>query len=250
MRIKRPIFIFGCSNSGTTILWQALKNHPDLSGPDIEDQDIEDMPRSMRHYLGKRTSRLWAHPKFNLCYYATEQDYNKEDNQKLHEIYERFLIEETRFLAKSPAHTFRARLIKAYFPDAYLVAIVRDGYAVAEGIVRKRKYDPDRPQLQGLVTTIKEAAEQWFRANVVIVSHQKFLRNYLIIRYEDLVEKPEVTLHRVLNHCGLSKAGFSVPVFEKGKNEEQIARLTKKEINDITRIAGPMLYHFGYNILT
>ena len=67
IKIKRPVFIFGCSNSGTTILWQALKNHIKLSGPDMEGQDIKELPDKMKHYLGKATFRLWAHPKFNLA---------------------------------------------------------------------------------------------------------------------------------------------------------------------------------------
>ncbi|MBI3952606.1 MAG: sulfotransferase [Candidatus Doudnabacteria bacterium] len=246
MKIIRPIFLFGCPNSGTTILWRALKNHTDLSGPDTEDQDIEGMPNSMRHHLGNATFRLWAHPKFGLAYYVTEQDYNEEDTQRLRTIYCQSLAPGTRLVVKSPAHTLRARLIQAYFPDAYFVAIVRNGYAVAEGIVRKRKYDPDRPQFKGLTTTIEEAAEQWFRANVVVVSHQQFLRNYLIVKYEDLVQNPGTTLYQILDHCGLARTSIQVPNFKQDKNDEQIARLTKEEIDAITRIAGPMLRHFGY----
>ena len=246
MKIEKPIFVFGCNNSGTTILWQALKHHRDLIGPNVEDQDIEGMPNSMRHSLGKATFRLWAHPKFGLAYYVTEQDYNKEDARKLETIYRQFLTPETRLVVKSPAHTLRARLIQAYFPDAYFVAIVRNGYAVVEGTVRKRKYDPDRPQFQGLGTTIEEAAEQWFRANVVVVSHQQFLCKYLIVKYEDLVQDPETTLYQILDYCGLVRNSFQVPKFEQNKNDEQIARLTKEETDIVSRIAGPMLRHFGY----
>jgi hypothetical protein len=249
MKIVRPIFLFGCPNSGTTILWQTLKNHPELSGPDIEDQDIKGMPQSMRHYLGKDTFRLWAHPKFKLCYYSTERDYEVKDRKKIYEVYRKFLVPDTRLIVKSPAHTLRARLIQAYFPDAYFIAIVRNGYAVSEGIVRKRKYDSFRPQFKGLFTTIKEAAEQWFRANVVIVSHQKFLKNYLVVKYEDLVKNPKSTLYKVLDYCHLGKNNFQITNFEKNKNMEQISRLSEYEIETITRISGPMLIHFGYDIL-
>ena len=191
----KPIFVFGCNNSGTTILWQALKQHSALSGPEVEGQDLEDLPPSLRHNRGKATFRLWAHPQFKLCYYVTEASYSKEDARRTHEVYARHMLRNTRLIAKSPADTLRARLLQAYFPDAYFVAIVRNGYAVAEGTVRKRKYDPDRPQYAGLFTTIEQAAEQWFRANTIIAtSHQKFLRNYLIVRYEDLVSDPGAVL--------------------------------------------------------
>ena len=194
MKIKKPIFVFGCCNSGTTILWQALKQHKDLSGPDIEGQDLEELPDSMKHYLGKSTFRLWAHPKFKLCYYATEKHYNENDCRRIQKIYGKYLNPGKRLITKSPADTLRARLIQAYFPDAYFIAIVRNGYAVSEGIVRKRKYDPERPQFKGLFTTMEEAAEQWFRANVVIALHQEFLKKYMIVRYEDLIQNPERVL--------------------------------------------------------
>ncbi len=246
--MEKPIFVFGCSNSGTNILWQALKKHKGLSGPDIEGQDLQDLPQSMRHYLGDATFRLWAHEKFKLCYYATENDYNAEDAAKIKEIYRKYLVPGTRFITKSPADTLRSRLIQAYFPDAYFIAIVRNGYAVSEGIVRKRKYDPDRPQYEGLFTTIDEAAEQWFRANTIIVSHQTFLKNYLIVRYEDLIQNPEDVFLSILDFCGLDSGGFPIPSFIQGLNEEQISRLSDYEIETITRIAAPMLIHFGYEL--
>ena len=246
--MEKPIFIFGCCNSGTKILWRALKQHKALSGPDIEGQDLQGLPPSMKHHLGNATFRLWAAKKFKLCYYSTEDDYNKGDAIKIREIYNRFITPETRFITKSPADTLRARLIQAYFPDAYFIAIVRDGYAVSEGIVRKRRHDPERPQYKGLFTTIEEAAEQWFRANTVIVSHQKFLKKYKIVKYEDLVRDPEQTLLSILEFCDLDTPGFQIPTFTEGLNEEQISRLSDHEIEEITRIAAPMLIHFDYKL--
>lgn len=246
--INRPIFVFGCSNSGTTILWQGLKQHNRLSGPDIEGQDLAEMPRIMTHFLGRDTFRLWAHPKFKLCYYVTEADYTEEDAMEIRRVYNKYIEPETRLIAKGPADTLRARLIQAYFPDACFIAIVRNGYAVCEGIIRKRKYDHERPQYKGLLTTIKEAAEQWLRANFIIVSHQKFLRNYKIIRYEDLVRNPQKVLTSLLAFCGLNKEGFQIPKYDTERNNEQLVRLSKRDIETITRICGPMLIHFDYEL--
>jgi len=248
-KLEKPIFIFGCCNSGTTILWKALKKHKDLAGPDIEGQDLEGLPDLMKHHLGKATFRLWAHPKFKLNYYVDETDYNAEDNIKVRLTYKAHVSKEKRLITKSPADTLRARLLQSYFPDSYFVAIVRNGYAVSEGIVRKRKYDPERPEFEGLLTTIDEAAEQWFRANTIVVSHEKFLEHYKVIKYESLIQKPEETLFSILGFCGLENADFSVPEFDKHRNKEQISRLDDYEIETITRIAQPMLVHFEYPIL-
>jgi len=248
-RIAKPIFVFGCCNSGTTILWDSLKSHDELSGPDIEGQDLVDLPDSMRHNLGKATFRLWAHPKFKLSYYKTEEDYNEEERLELLRVYKDFHESGKRFITKSPADTLRARLIQAYFPDAYFVAIVRNGYAVSEGIIRKRKKDPDRPEFEGLYTTIDEAAEQWFRSNILVLSQEKFLNKYKIIRYEDLVDDPLDVLTSVLEFCELDDSGFSVPSFDNNRNQQQISRLSEYEKEVVTGIAQPMLIHFGYEIL-
>ncbi len=248
-RIQNPIFIFGCSNSGTTILWNTLKAHKDVSGPDIEGQDLKGLPESVRHYLGKSTFRLWAHPQFKFSYYKTEKDYDESEKQRIAEVYQQFQEPGKRFIAKSPADTLRARLIQSYFPDAYFIAIVRNGYAVSEGIIRKRKWDPDRPQFEGLYTTIDEAAEQWFRSNTVVVSHQKFLNKYKIIRYEDLLENPKDTLSSVLEFCELDNTKLALSKLDSSLNQQQISRLSDYEIETVTQIAQPMLIHFGYEVL-
>jgi len=246
--MEKPVFIFGCCNSGTTILWESLLKHPKFSGPEVEGQDLVELPDKMKHYLGNDTFRLWAHPKFGLSYYFTENDYEPFEAEKVKAVYSKYLDPGKRFITKSPADTLRARLIQSYFPDAFFIAIVRNGYAVTEGIVRKRKFDPDRPQYAGLQTTIEDAAEQWFRANIVITSHQKFLRKYLIIKYEDLVNITEQTIDIVLDFLQVSKGDFEVPVFEKDRNEKQIERLSINDIATISRIAGPMLLHYEYQI--
>jgi len=248
-RIKRPVFVFGCNNSGTTILQLALRDHAGLSGPDFEGQDLDGLPDSMKQYLTRDTFRLWAHPKFKLCHHFTEEDYDEEDRSRIIDSYQDYLVAGTRLIIKSPPDLLRARLIQAYFPDAYFVAIVRNGYAVSEGTVRKRKSDPDRPQFERSHTTIDEAAEQWFRTNTIIVSHKDYLERYKIIKYEDLVENPRETLHSVLEFCDLAKTDFPILEFDKDDNEKQIARLSSYEIEVITRIAQPMLIHFGYEVL-
>lgn len=247
--IKKPIFIIGCCNSGTTILWRALLSHGSFCGPDIESQDLENLPRKLKHYIGKATFRLWAHPKFKMAYYFTQDSASEDDKQKVVKVFNGYNIEGKRFIAKSPADTLRARLIQAYFPDAYFIAIIRNGYAVSEGIVRKRMNDPDRPKYKGLFTSIDEAAEQWFRANVVILSHQNFLKKLLIIKYEDLVVDTKDTFNKIFDFCEMSIKFNKIPIFDTNNNSEQIARLNDYEKETITRIAMPMLIHYDYKIL-
>ena len=261
--IEKPIFIFGCCNSGTTILLNSLLTHESLYGPEIDGQDLEGLPDSMRHHLGNSTFRMWAHhlfsqgpegdtPGSNLAYYVTEDNYNEDDRGRIVEAVSDLVHPESRLVMKSPADTLRARLIQSYFPDAHFISVVRNGYAVAEGIRRKREYDPDRPQYQGLITSIEDAAEQWQNANRVVCSYEdlNLLERYKIIRYEDLVANPEETVADLLSFCELDSSNFTMPHFRTDLNKEQINRLSGDEIQVVTDIARPMLERFDYDILS
>jgi len=258
-RIKKPIFVIGCSNSGTTILWDAIKSHKGISGPSIEGQDLSGMPKEMVHWLGNTTFRLWAHhifsqgeeetPGSNLFYYVNEKNWTSELVSRIEEVYLCHIKPGTRLCDKSPAHTLRARFLQACFPDAYFIGIVRDPYASAEGIRRKRLYDLDRPKFKGLITTIGDAAEQWHNANRVIKSYGELnlLERLLVVKYEDLVRNPETTLHKVFDFCQLEKQEFPIPSFDKNRNYEQTDKLSIPELFEIKKIAKPMIKFWGYN---
>jgi hypothetical protein len=244
--LERPIFIVGCCNSGTTILWQALRRHAALDGPTTEGQELVGLPRSMTHFLGKQTSRMFAHPKFGMAYRLTGADYDSDTAARLVATYSRCCRRGQRLIEKSPANTLRIRFLQRVFPDASFVGIVRNGIAVAEGIVRKRRWDPDRPHLAGLPTTLTEAAEQWAHANMVLLQDLAGLPNAMVIRYEELVSEPISTLRRVLMHCGLDLSAFPIPKFETELDEAQSNRLGVENRARVRRACGGVLERLGY----
>jgi hypothetical protein len=70
----------------------------------------------------------------------------------------------------------------------------------------------------------------------------------MTVKYEDLIQNPKYVLLAVLDFCGLKHDGFPIPTFTQDLNEKQISRLSDYEIETITRIAAPMLIHFGYEL--
>ncbi len=263
-KIEKPLIIMGCCNSGTTILWDALKEHKDLSGPVVEGQDLEGMPKPMIHFISPFTFRMWAHhlfqepnakhsedsklPGSKLAYYFTEKDVTQEYKEQISSIYHKNIEDGKRLCDKSPAHTLRARFIQGCFPDAYFITIIRNGYAVSEGIIRKRYEDLERPKYTGLETMIEDAAVQWCTANEVIVSYKEYnlLKRLHILKYEDLVENPYNTLLSVLDFCNLDTKNFPIPSFDKDLNDKQISRLVPNDIEKVTEIARFMLEYFQY----
>jgi hypothetical protein len=234
--IERPIFVVGCCNSGTTILWQALKTHPELDGPLVEGQDLADLPPCMKHCLGRQTFRLFAHPRFRMSYRRTEVDFDWRTGHRIASVYREHCRLGKRLIEKSPANTLRVRYLQSIFPDAYFVFIVRSGLAVSEGIVRKRWLDPERPQKSGQSTTLADAATQWLHANAMYLYDQRYLRRSKIVTYEQLVQNARQTLWSVLEFCELDPSDFRVPNFRQDLNRSQIARLRPQEIHSITAI--------------
>lgn len=259
-KIEKPIFVLGCCNSGTTILGRAIQAHSDVEGPENEGPLSSEWPKELTHFLCPQTFRMWAHPIFskgkeyypgdNLTYYLSEEALNEELCTKVRSFYMQFVNNRERVSDHSPQLVLRARALQGIFSDAYFVIIVRNGYAVSEGIKRKRYFDPDRPRMSGFETRIEDAAVQWREANRILLSYvdHKPLDKAMIVTYENLVNNTQATLTQVLDFCNLNTANYKFPKFSINKNEEQIARLSAYEIDTITKVAQSMLVHFGYEI--
>lgn len=260
-KIEAPIFILGCCNSGTTILGRAIQTHSDVEGPEDEGPLSSGWPKELTHHLCPQTFRMWAHPIFskgkecypgdNLVYYLTEEALTGTLRTQVESFYRQFINNGKRVSDHSPQLVLRARALQGIFSDAYYVIIVRNGYAVSEGIRRRRYLDADRSHMSGFETRIEDAAVQWKEANRILLSYVdgNLLDRALLITYENLVNNTQVVLTKVFNFCHLDITNYKFPVFDRDRNKEQISRLTEYDIETITRIAQPMLLHFGYEIM-
>jgi hypothetical protein len=159
-------------------------------------------------------------------------------------------------LEKSPPNAARTRWLQRHFENAHFIAIVRNGYAVAEGI--RRKAEPHH--LSG-GWPIELCARQWNRSNEVLLEDAAHLERVHWVRYEDLAADPAGELGRLLPFLGLGSEDIGIDldrpwdVHERAEsirdmNAESIGRLTPGELEAVTREAEPMLRHFGYPILS
>ena len=129
---KTWVFLVGCYNSGTTLLAELLSQHPDISalsteGHFITDQFVKDYDIGL--------PRMWVEREdlFRL----TEADTGPDAIRIKKEWGMRLDLSKQVLLEKSPPNTAKVRWLQANFENAHFVAIVRNGYAVAEGITRK-----------------------------------------------------------------------------------------------------------------
>ena len=248
VRPERWAFIVGCYNSGTELLVRLLETHPGIAALPEEGQFLTDqLPAD--YELG--LPRMWAlrEDLFRL----TEEDGGPDVVRLKREWLMRLDRSRTTFLEKSPPNAARTRWLQHHFENAHFIAIVRNGYAVAEGI--RRKAEPFH--LKG-GWPIELCARQWSRSYEVLLEDAPHLRHLLWIRYEDLTAEPEAELRRILAFLGLPAAPTvardrALVVHEKNEpirdmNDESLRRLSAAERRTITAEAEPMLRRFGYDI--
>mgnify|MGYP001827562104 CR=1 FL=1 len=246
---KTWVFLVGCYNSGTTLLARLLGHHPSISalpteGHFITDQFVKD------YNIG--LPRMWVEREdlFRL----TEDDQGPDPLRVKKEWGMRLDLSKPVLLEKSPPNTAKVRWLQAHFETAHFIGIVRNGYAVAEGITRKA--DP-----QHLVDSwpIEMSAYQWKRSNEILNQDAQHLRHFIWVRYEDLVDDTIVTLRHITDFVGIQpfdsfEAGRSWSIHERDEqvrnmNAESIERLSREQIDLVNQVAGDIIESFGYTRL-
>lgn len=153
-------------------------------------------------------------------------------------------------LEKSPPNAARTRWLQRNFENAHFIAIIRNGYAVAEGIRRKGR--PTHRESWSL----EDCAYQWRRSNQVLEEDSEELRKFMWVRYEDFTENTADTLAGIYDFLGIqTEAGMDLArewaIHERSEpianmNAQSISRLSQEDVAVINRVAGDALVHFGY----
>jgi hypothetical protein len=131
--VKKPIFIIGCGRSGTTLLFQLLKYHPQLSPtqgyPDGEDHlnwiDYGNCKISGFGHPGREEGKTG----FSECPHMDESDVTPEIIQRMTDYYYHEVLKEDpnqRVLTKVPHLSNKLRYVLEIFPDAKFIHIIRD----------------------------------------------------------------------------------------------------------------------------
>lgn len=169
IEIEKPIFIVGCHRSGTTILYDTLAKHPDLTYftnasallPKtpifsnwfakglIGDAKIERFVQDGLDVCPSSPSegiRIWELYADSLASHYWDENYeNTEMELYLKKTIKKHLkyFEASRFINKNPDNSTRIRYLNKLFPDAYFIHIIRDGRAVCQSLLKFRKAAAD-----------------------------------------------------------------------------------------------------------
>lgn len=239
------IFVLGCNNSGTTLVSNVLRLHPAISGMPREGQKLTKvMPKP--ELLG--CPRLWTE---RLDAFRLTEGDNRYDKARLVYDWIKYKQPSTEFiLEKSPPDTLRSRWLQEVFGNCYFIGIVRNGYAICEGIRRRNGHSLER------------CARHWNLANKIMVEDSQFLNHFKLLTYEEFTYNPIGVLDSLAEFLGIDKTPFhsiagrkfvvrnidGTPSPIKDFNSSSLSRLSAEDEATITLHAREMLERFGYLI--
>ncbi|UCB54714.1 MAG: sulfotransferase, partial [Thiotrichales bacterium] len=246
---KTWVFLVGCYNSGTTLLAELLGQHPSVSALPTEGHFITD--EFVKDYdIG--LPRMWVEREdlFRL----TEEDQGPDPLRIKKEWAMRLDLSKAVLLEKSPPNTAKVRWLQEHFENAHFVGIVRNGYAVAEGITRKAdpRHLPDS-------WPIEMSAYQWKRSNEILEQDAKHLKRFMWVKYEDLASDTVATLNQITDFIGIPdfesfESDRPWTIHERNEkvrnmNADSIERLSREDIERINQVAGDLIESLGYTRL-
>jgi hypothetical protein len=259
---KKWVFIAGCNNSGTWLIYRYLAQHGNIDFLTFEGKNS--------FFMSWRTFKeriFWnkyikipslGKPKLELTRVWTEA-LERSRNPPIFPLLGLFLLKydwlkhrATRggeyILEKSPPNCVRIPWLREKFPNSKFLCVIRNGYAVSEGIMRRNLKVPERG------FNIQRSAEHWYKANKVMftdleqmIEEKKLsIDDYVIIKYEDFCENPINELSKIEQMLKISDWSYKDLENIRNFNDAQISRLSSQDIQTIKIIASEMLEKFDY----
>jgi hypothetical protein len=241
-RSRRWVFVTGCNRSGKTIVANLLGEHPAVAVVPNAASHTRALPSSADlgcpHVWTEKADRFALGPADDVRPAA-----------RLAFDWMRFPREDRPILVvESDLALAQMTWLQEVFPDPLFIGLVRNGYAVAEGIRLKEGY------------TLSRCARHWAEANRTMLRDAARVRRFELLTYERLTGDPRGTVRGLAGLLGLEPdellsavdSGWRLGNTDAGRsfvrdaNAELVLRLTPEERGEIEAEAGEMLRRLGY----
>ena len=206
----RPIILGNAPSAGSSLLRVLLQRHPNIAGRGevaILDKPglYEESPASFKENIGRWLDRgyqeVYLGGGSDLFTHLDQYPWTPEELRdfciscaSFPEMVEGFFAHNSRvwgrprWLEKTPPNVYCFRQIREIFPEAQFIQIVRDARDSMVSYYRRT---------QNAFLTVG----QWYFATLAGLQNEDW-DNFLIVRYEDLVENPVETLRRICRFLG------------------------------------------------
>jgi hypothetical protein len=244
----QPVFfILGSVRSGTTLLRDILKHHPNLQCP--EETHIfrwaEPFNSTDYNHVNLHAETLKLHRKmddFDETDFSNILSQSTDRKHFLNNYFDSYKkthnLNDCRIFDKTPQNVYGLPLIKAYYPEAKIVHIIRNPLNVVASLKKGNELTP-----QNLIGAINF----WKEAVLIINTLKPILSDNLYeLKYEDLTVQPEQEIYQLLDFLGEEKIDMSdaLEVINPAKDsyldiiDENEVALVNQELSEWMRIYG------------
>lgn len=229
-RLKAPVMLYGQGRSGTTLLGKAMGLHPQLA--------FLNEPKALWHATVGDDDLIGSYSQRPGRYTKTAYDATPRRAKRTRKAYRAIaaLSRRARILDKYPEQIFRDEMVRAIFPDARRIVLLRDPYQTAASVsqwsARNACSSTDwwgqdgrkwhllcnqvlrhdaglrsvHARLGGFTRQEDRAALEWLacaRRAIVLVNEAP--DNLHIVRFEKLCDAPVMTMRQLLKFAGLAQ---------------------------------------------
>jgi hypothetical protein len=226
MEDKKFIFLAGLHRSGTSLLHEVMRKHPEITGfsgsgvPEDEGQHLQSVYPPAKAFGGpgkfifdKRSYMDESHP------LATPE------NAKL--VFEQWQdhidLSCQHIIEKSPPNIVRMRFFQKLFPNRKFIAILRHPLAVSYATKKWSK------------TSIASLLNHAFLGYETMLKDMEGIDSLYILRYEDFVAEPQKTIDQIFAHLGMESTEVTHQV-RTDINDKYFAMWEKDQNNRLKRL--------------
>lgn len=209
---RRPIFLVGCSRSGTTLLQSMLAAHPLIASFPESKFFIHLIPRYEAKRLKFGVASRQLKPELEAFFRKIDRPEIIKEIPFIPLLmgqYTRWFIKILNRLAKeqgklfwvekTPDHLLYLDYIERFVPGSRIVHLVRNGKDVVASLYElMKKY----PKIWSGLDDIDGCIDVWQRA---ISTSRNYVHNpnHIVVRYEKLVENPQAILEEICQFIGV-----------------------------------------------
>jgi Sulfotransferase family len=272
-RSKAPVFVIGCSRSGTTLLYHMLLSSGNFSVYRTESQILTLLEPRFRPLHKLRNKRRMLNAWYGTRLYRRSGLEPAEIEPRIMAEcrnggdFLRIVMEEMcrkqgveRWAETTPEHLLYIRRIKETIPNALVVHVIRDGRDVAlswERLsqIRRFPWDRNRPAMAAAIYW------EWI-VNKGRQAGRTLGADYVEVHYEDLVREPAVVLRNLepflehdldyerITEVGIGSVSAPNTAFKDARSPigRWMADLSQEELATVETMVGGTLQQLGYQI--
>lgn len=195
MQNSKILFISGLHRSGTSILHRIISTSADVSGfentgvPEDEGQHLQSLYKPALYYGGP--GKFAFNEKARLD--ENSALISETNKQKLLQEWGRYWEpNKSIWVEKSPPNLIRTRFFQKLFPEALFITIIRHPIAVACATQKWSK------------TSLGSLIKHWLKAYDIYTKDKAYLKQELLISYEDMIAHPDEIIDRIESFVNIS----------------------------------------------